>query len=632
MPDYAGSLQRLVFSRTLWLIVAWPLAGFAWQAMVARGRMARATSDVARRRARGSARNAGLACIALSAVSTLAHAAVLSRTPDGARALFQSIALGGRVGSLDAQVDLWFDPLSATFCSLACLVALAASAVAATNPQGGASPSVPPSAPRDPRVPPPLPRRGPVRVEHAWQTWAWLQLSLAGALLSFLADGFIGTAMGWTMAGAAVSWLAGWHEPSSRAAVIHAVRGVAATSAMLLGTALLFWGLGGAWDGDDYVPDLEPRFTPVRAGAPSAAEAAQSAPGSGWLTLTSVPGALVFLGDSRTPLARAPFVAVPVPSGPQTVRVRRPDMAADEVLGRVTFSGGEEIVLVPVGPTLSFRAIADQLVVRTPEGDLVARRDIEGRAGPGGAAVVAASMLAFLVAAWGTSGASSPPGAPRALAALTCTATTAMLGPYLLARLSFLFALTPYTWAAVESIGAASLLAAAWYAPGFSGLSRLLAFVGVAPAALTWLALGAAGVMAATYTAIVAGLATAAVYLAAALTPAPAGPDPAPRESIADLLLVRAPERLADWLMGMDRWVVGAVAAALGGAVRVFAWALAALDEHVVAAPANAIAARLVRAERSVEPIVGAPLGRLVWALLGAAGWVGLAYAFWPRR
>ncbi|MBV9945328.1 MAG: hypothetical protein JOZ69_00590 [Myxococcales bacterium] len=632
MPDSAGPLQRLVFSRTLWLILAWPLAGLAWQILFARRRIERAASDGVRRRELAFARNLGVASVALSSVSTLAHAAVLSRTPDGARALFEPIAMGGRVGSLDASFDLWFDPMSATFCALACLVALAAAAVAASLPDGPARASdPPPPGSRGSRAPPPLPARASPRPD-GWRTWAWLQLSLSGALVSFLADGFAGTAVGWTLAGGAAAWLAAWRDPSAHLGAVRAVRAAAALGALLVGAALLFWGLGGAWDGDDYVPDLDPRFTPVRFGAPAGVDPNPEGAAGGYLTLTSATGALVFLDDARTPLARAPFVAAAVPAGPHTIRIRRSNDAADEVLGRVPFGGGAEVALVPIGPTLAFRAIADQLVVRGADGDFVARRDVQGRTAPGGTSVVAASMLAFLVAAWFLSGAPPPAAAPPTLGAVTCTSTTAMLGPYLLARLSFLFPLTPHTWAAVESVGAASLLAAAFSVPSGPRIERLVAFVGVAPAALTWLSLGAAGILAATYAAIVAGLATAAIYLGAALSPNRPLAERPQRATLEEILFGRIPDRLSDWFQGLDRWVVGAVAAAVGGLVRAGAWALTALDESLVAGPANAVAKRLVRAERGMEPLVGAPLGRLVWAILGAAGWVGLAYACWPRR
>ncbi len=626
MPDYAGPLQRLVFSRTLWLIVAWPVVGLVWQVAVARRRIARAAGDSARRRELAAARNAGVACLGLAAVATLAHAAVLARTPEGARALFEHVASAARIGCLDAAIDLWFDPLSATFCSLACLVALAASAVVATTPDANTGAS--------------------------WRTWAWLQLSLAGTLVALLADGFVGIAMGWTLAGGAATWLAGWPDrpaapdaggarasgrpppPLARgarrdaadAAVTQAMRCAVAACLLLVGAALLFWGLGGSWDGEDYLPDFQPRFMPVRAAAPAEQPPATSTTAS--LTLTSAPGAAVFLDDSRTPLAVAPFMAASVASGTHTVRVRPADASVDEVVGRIAFAAGDDVALVPFGPTLAFRAIGDQLAV----GEAAARRDMEVRAGPGGTAVVAASLVAILLSAWAMSGASPPTSAPRTLGAVTCAATTAMLGPYLLARLAFLFPLAPHTWAAVESIGAASLLAAGWYAPVLHGVRRWLAFLGVAPAALTWLALGAAGVAAATYVAIVAGLATAAFYLGAAITPTKAAREPLVRGVVGDWLLARMPERLGALFVGMDRWVIGAMAGAVASLVHAGAWTVAALDERVIASSGNRIAARIVRAQHRVEPVVGGRVDRVAWAFVTAVALAAITCGLWPSR
>src|ERR1700687_5881897 len=105
------------------------------------------------------------------------------------------------------------------------------------------------------------------------------------------------------------------------------MRNAVAISAMLVGAVLLFWGLGGSWDGDDYAPDLQPRFAAVRvsgwpdrdrahdgdgvssrvahvaqraADVPSSSEHAErtAAVSGGALTFTSVPGALVFVDDA----------------------------------------------------------------------------------------------------------------------------------------------------------------------------------------------------------------------------------------------------------------------------------------------------------------------------------------------
>jgi hypothetical protein len=600
MPDYTGPLQRLVLSRTLWLVAVWPMVGFAWQALVIRRRMTRARGQGAMKYALASARSAGIACVALAMASTLAHAVVLAHAPEGVRALSQPIANGARFGQFDGEVDLFFDPLSATFCTLACMAALGASAFVAT--------SSPPS--------------------RGWRTWAWLQLSLAGALFTFLADGFVGAAIGWALTGAAGAWLAGWHD--ARRGMVAAMRNALSLTAMWLGASLLFWGLGGSWDGDEYVPDLLPRHTLARTTGSTDDNSARDVGGT--ISFTSSPGAVVFLDDARTPSMRSPFVQVPVSSGTHGLRVREGEGSNEDVLGRVTFDGAtQDVTLVTLGPTLTFRAIADQLVLRDRQGDTPLQTMLELRSGPGGAAIVAASLVALLLAAGLMSGAAPAGDAPAALRALGCAATTAAVGPYLLARVAFLFVLAPNTWMAVESVGAVILLVAGWRAPPSGGIRRWLSFVSVAPASLAFLALGAGGVTAATYIMVLSGVATAALYLATARRIGTESATTA-RESIEELILVRAPMGLGTLLVSMDRWVVDAIAGTIAVLARASAWAAATVDEHWVSAPVNAIAARVVRFGRGFERTLGVTLTRSAWALLAAVALAAFGNAVWPGR
>jgi hypothetical protein len=620
MPDFAGPLQRLVLSRTLWLVLAWPIGGLAWQVFFARRRIARASNAAAVVRALASARNASIACTALATASTLAHAVVLARAPRGA-ALFEHIAGGARSGQFRAEIDLWFDALSATFCVLACVVALAVSAFVATRP--GSS--------------------------RGWQTWGWLQLSLVGALVSFVADGFVGTAIGWSLAGAAGAWLAGWNHP--RAAIVSAMRSGVAIGALLVGAVLLFWALGGSWEGDEYLPDAQPHLAAVRASGWSDDDGVRDVDGTsaaspgpdGLLTLTSMSAVDVFVDDARVPSMKAPFLRAAVREGTHALRIRAGDGSSDEVLAHVAFTNGDEIALVPLGPTLTFRAIADQLVLRDREGNTPLRSALQSRAGPGGAAVVATSLIALLVAAGVASGSSSSSISTAALGALAQGATTAGLGPYLLARLEFLFPLAPSTWLAVESVGAAILLGASWRAPALPGARRWLAFVGAAPAALTLLALGAGGVKAALFVMVIVGAATASFHVFSAVS-AERFPGAGLMQrslvdgallaqgSIADVLLVRAPEHLGALFARMDRWVVGAIADATGALVRAAAWVVSTVDEQVVDAPANLVATKMVRVGREAEPVIGVSLGRVAWTLVVGAVLVALAQALWPGR
>src|SRR5579863_9257196 len=104
MPDYAAQLQRLVISRTLWLVLLWPVLGAAWQLLVERRRTPSGTpSEDAR------ARGVALASLALATAAVFAHVAILATLPIGQRALFQPLSAGARIGQLDATLALWFD-------------------------------------------------------------------------------------------------------------------------------------------------------------------------------------------------------------------------------------------------------------------------------------------------------------------------------------------------------------------------------------------------------------------------------------------------------------------------------------------------------------------------------------------
>jgi hypothetical protein len=584
MSDYAGTLQRVVVSPTLWLVFTWPLVGLVWQLTVARTRIAGSGDAGAVLRELASSRVAGLGGIALGATATLGHALLLAGLPAGARALVQPVA---RVDDLDAGFELLLDVPGLVACGLACVVTLAAAGVLATRPPA----------------------------ERGWRPWAWLQLAMAGALVSFLGAGFLTVALGWTLASVAGAWLAGWHDAG--AVTVVATRAAAALAALLVAAALLFWGLGGSWDDDGYTPDPQPRFAAVHAGGGSA---------NASLTMTREAGAVVFLDDARTSSLRAPFVRAPLAAGAHAIRVHPGDGADDAVLARVDVAQGEEIALVPLGPTLSFGTLADELGLHDGRGVPVMRGSAEDPSGPGGFAVVATAVLALLGAAAAMSAWSLPIAAPPTLVGAAAGATTSALGPFLLIRLAFLFPLAPRCGMVVTSVGVATVVTVVWQALRFEDGRRWLVFAAGSPAGLTLVAVGRGDAAIALGVMVVSGLASAAAFLrvAEAITPAT-------EASLDDGLLVRVPAALGELVLSMERWVLGAVASALGAAARIAAWTLARLDDRVVSRPADAMAGRLERAAWRAEPWVGAPLARVVWALLAVAALGVLVHAAWPR-
>jgi hypothetical protein len=461
--------------------------------------------------------------------------------------------------------------------------------------------------------------------------------------VSFLADGFVATAIGWSLASLSIAWLAGWTDP--RSARLVATRGALGIAALLVGSVLVFWGMGGSWDGDEFVPDVQPRFATARIGdaivppapappAPSSDAPTERPPG-GTVTATSGAGALVFVDDARGGALVSPFVGVPVQGGTHGFRIHRGGATEDAVVPRVAFEGGDEIALVSMGPTLVFRAIADDLVLRDRRSDPTVRRTLEARQAPGGLPLVAAAWIAWLVAVAAMSAAAPAAGAPPLLVAVACAGAPSLLGPYFLARVACLAPLAPQAAVATASLGALVLLAGVLRARRLRGTApRFLAFVEAAPAGIPCIALAVGGAGPFLEAMMASGLAAAGLHLVASRRAdwSETMESTAPGGSLGDSLLLRVPERLGEWFASMERWVVEAVAGATAASARAGAWTLATVDARVVSLPADALAVRLTRLVRRVDPLVGGSMSRILWGLLGAAGFAALVHALWPAR
>jgi hypothetical protein len=546
MPAYEGPVLRLAASGTLWLVVAMPLLGALWQVVVARRMIERARGSGGHARELGRARQAALVSIGLAAAATLAHALMLSRAQGpGEHALFERLGRGVRVGVLDAGIDLVLEPMTAVACALICGAALAAAA----------------------------------RLAGSWRVWACLELALAAALTALLADGFVALAFAWTLGGAAAALVAAWG--GERPAVIAGTRAVGAIGALILGAAILFWGLGGGWPGADYVPDVDARFV----AASVARSDPQDAPGA-WLTMTSVPGARLFLDDARVPIAagrraiRAPFVRLPVSPGIHSLRIHSADGTEDTVVDQVSFADGEELAIERVGPSLTFHEIAAQLSLRDERGDRPARRALAARAAPLGLGVPSAALGVLLLAAWAiaaplgrTEAPATPKGrsapapsspAPTMLALFVQCVASPALGVVLLVRMTPVASLASQPWL-VAGV-AAGMLGAAWRARvGWTG-----AWLADAPATAGWL------------------------------------------------------------VASMERWVVAAVASAVEGLAVASAWVAARADQHVVGVPADVAAAGVVRAADALEVTTGVSMRVAGWTLVGVAMGLALLHAVWP--
>jgi hypothetical protein len=550
VTDYAGPLQRLALSGTLWAIGAPPLLAFAWHVVAGRriAAGAREAGDVARSAA--LARSVGVGSILAAAAVTVAHDLAIVRGRAAARgsiALIEPILRCARIGQLDLGIDLLFDKVSAVACGLVCVVALAASGLMA---RARATPA-------------------------QWRSWAWLELTVAGALLSSEADGFVTAALGWALVMVACAWLVSWTD--ARAAVATAGRGAAAIAAMVFAASLLFWGMGGAWREGQYVPDPRSRVAAVRADEEGAGTAAQGADedsddaAPGLLTFTSLQGATVFIDEARLPSVHAPFVRVAIPSGSHVLRVHPGGSSPDAVVGPLTVTPGESIALVELGPSLSFREIAAQLVVRDAGNEYEAREALAGRGSPLGPRLVAVALAVLALAAAAMTGTWLSRDVPPEIR-FASRAVAFILGPALLARVSFLAPLVdPVRGGRVVLIAVAAVIVIA------IGLSRRGA-------------------------------------------------------GIEQVLFVRTPERIGALVMSFERWVIDAIAGAMASLVRAAAWTADRLDAEALGGPSDAAAASVVRLGRITESLTGQPVGRAAWALVVVLASIAIGHAVWPSR
>ncbi|AKT36806.1 hypothetical protein [Chondromyces crocatus] len=431
-----------------------------------------------------------------SALAAVNLSALLGQ--DSARKSFHDVAWNlVRVGSLDVDLAFAMDRLGGAVSMLVALAVGALHVVAARRGAAGDS-----SAGAGGGTTP----KAPARSEGASPSLtAALCLLAGGAVTVALADNLVVMVLGSEMLAAATAlvillWRAGASgaeaedaparaEGLSRASGRAFLAHHAGDAVILLGAATLFWGLGGRWTSDGrYLSDYRARFVAVHAGGGSggtiygAPEGEPDEPDAkrdgrrrtsldqlrvragarGYLSFTGHPGAQVYLGIAdRAQLAAAPepFAVAPflrkeisvgahsvilVPGGGATVSGDGFEVAA---IDRISVEPGEDIVLTMVGPTLSFREIADQLGLKDENGSAFLRKDLAGKKGWGGVQLVGLSCLLFMLGAAlkslqsGLAGWSSTRGTP--MAAWVGAIAAAYAGVVLVLRLEPVFALGP---------------------------------------------------------------------------------------------------------------------------------------------------------------------------------------------
>jgi NADH-quinone oxidoreductase subunit L len=497
MPEYAGPVTHVEPSLTpLWWIPLLPFLGAVINAVFGRALQRSAFGRGFSKRAHiGSA---GVSLVAVGAMLGafalgVANFAKLLTLEAGHRTLLSHGWQMVRIGSLDINFSFSMDPLSAVMVliitGVGTLIHIYATSYMETEPS-------------------------------YWRFFSYLNLFVFSMLLLVLGDNLIVMFFGWEGVGLCSYLLIGfWYKDYKKATagmkafVVNRV----GDWGFICGLALLFWGIGGAWvDQGRYLSDYRARFVAVTAeelphgehGAHGAAAAhgsadakAPAAPhdrndkdaalrkarelagGKGYLTFTSHPGSKVYLGiadhaqlASNPPaFAVSPFFHKEIPAGAHSIVIVPGDGATIRgdglevaAIEHVRIEPGKNIHITPIGPTVTFREISDQLVIRDGTGKQFLRDALKAKTTWAGIGLITLSCLLFFVGATGKS-AQIPlyvwlPDAmagPTPVSALIHAATMVTAGVYLIARMNFLFSMSPTASGIVALVGASTALFAA---------------------------------------------------------------------------------------------------------------------------------------------------------------------------
>jgi NADH-quinone oxidoreductase subunit L len=531
MSDYSGQVTHVEPALApLWLIPLLPFLGTAANAVFGRTLQKSAFGkDLAKRLHTGSfgvtlvAVGAMLGAFALGAANFIE---LLTLDP-GHRYLVSHAWQMVRIGSFDANFAFAMDPLSAVMTLIITGVGSLIHIYAASYMEN------------EPAY---------------WRFFTYLNLFVFSMLLLVLGDNFIVMFFGWEGVGLCSYLLIGfWYKDYKKATagmkafVVNRV----GDWGFICGLSLLFWGLGGAWlDQGRYNSDYLPRFIAVQAeelahddaGAHGATDAdkpggdkaaehkaahapkdANSIPsrGKGQLTFTAYPGARVYLGIAdQAQLALgppvfgiSPFIRKEVPAGLHSIVVVPGDGATvggdgNEValIEHAMIAPGKETLIMPVGPTVTFRELHDQMVVKDASGAAFLKEAAKSKTVWGGISLITLACLLFFVGATGKS-AQIPlfvwlPDAmagPTPVSALIHAATMVTAGVYMIARLSFLFSLSPTASGVVAFVGAATALFAATIGLFQYDIKKVLAYSTVSQLGFMFIGVGAGAYWAAVF-------------------------------------------------------------------------------------------------------------------------------------
>jgi NADH-quinone oxidoreductase subunit L len=292
-----------------------------------------------------------------------------------------------------------------------------------------------------------------------WRFFAYLNLFIFSMLLLVMGDNFVVMFFGWEGVGlCSYLLIAFWYtDPAKAAAGMKAfVVNRIGDFGFILGLFLLFWGLGGAWQD---MPSGKLAYRPIPAG--------------------------------------------------QQVRI-----IADRVAAEGAVASPEESV-IEVGPTLNFRQLRDQVVVQTTG---VAERLLHQKLF--GFSLLAIVGILLFVGAMGKS-AQLPlyvwlPDAmagPTPVSALIHAATMVTAGVYMVARLNFIFALSPTAMGWVALVGALTALLAASIGFFQYDIKKVLAYSTVSQLGFMFIGVGVGAYWAGAYHLLTHAFFKAALFL-----------------------------------------------------------------------------------------------------------------------
>jgi NADH-quinone oxidoreductase subunit L len=473
MPEYSGPLQNLELSSTLWIIPLLPFLGAVLNAVIG-WRLQRSPwgKEQAKKLHIG---HLGVTSIAIGAMVlafalSVAQVAHLVSLPHDSRVLYCHLWQMVRVGTFDLSFDLSLDVLSSVMLlvvnGVGLLIHIYAAAYMETEPS-------------------------------YWRFFSYLNLFIFSMLLLILGDNFLVMFFGWEGVGLCSYLLIGfWYKDYKKA--------TAGTKAFLTnrigdfgflsGFMILIWGLGGTWASGEFVPDQTPRLLPVTVeaaahgehggadhAAPSGLDKTEHAdphknddkhkllaPGEpSYLTFTAFPGAKVIVDNKSTEPLIAPFVHHNIGSGRHSFKVLMGGATEDLQIDHALFPANKDVQLAAVGPVLSFRSLQDQMLIRDDKGATPYKDGLAGKT-LWGISLITLACIGFFIGATGKS-AQLPlyvwlPDAmagPTPVSALIHAATMVTAGVYMVARLNFLFSLSPTASGIVAMTGAATALFAA---------------------------------------------------------------------------------------------------------------------------------------------------------------------------